>query len=153
MIVYSATCMNWNESRLVCLYFEWDNLWRFQVFLWLQNARSIKWWHKKSMNNLMRLAILKYVPYHGPRVTCNKSPRASFIPPLGYKLKCVTMTLWWTLYFWEMVIRPNTLWFEAWLRTFRLFVLKQLEEVVFLQLDIGFVLYSKLIYLKIILSS
>ena len=108
--------MNWKESSLVCLYFEWDNLWKFQVFLWLQNPRSIKRWHKKNMNSLMRLAILKYVPYHGSRVTWTSLQEH----PFGHKLKCVTMTLWLTLYFWEMPIRPNKHRFEAWLRTFRL---------------------------------
>ena len=151
--------MNWKESRLVCLDFEWDNLWKFQVFLWLQNARSIKWWNNKNMNNLTILENLNkfltmvhmsdLIEYDFQLVTSLQEH--PFIPPLVHKIKCVTMTLWWNCYIWEMPIRPNKHCFEAWLRTSRL-VLKWSEVQFFWQLDIGFVFYSKLLCLKRFLS-
>ena len=144
--------MNWKESRLACFNFEWGSLWKFQLFSHLQNARSIKWWHNKNMNNLMRLANLNKflimvhvsdsIEYDFQLVTSLQEHL--FIPPLGHKLKCVTITLWWTFYFWEIPIRPNKHCFEAWLRTSRL-VLKRSKVQFFWQLDIGFVFYSKVI--------
>ena len=103
----------------------WGSLWKFQLFSCLQNERFIKWCHNKNMNNLMRVENLnkfltmvhmwELIEYHFQLVTSlQENP---FIPPLGHKIKCVTMTLWWTFYFWEMPIRPNKHCFESWLRT------------------------------------
>ena len=151
--------MNWKESRFACLNFEWGSLWKFKLFFRLQNARSIKWWHNKNMNNLMRLAnlnkvltmvhVLDLIEYEFQLVTSLQEH--PFIPPLRHTLKCVTMTLWWTFYFWEILTRPRKHCFEAWLRTSRL-VLKKLEVQLFWQLNFGFDLYSKLICIKRILS-
>ena len=151
--------MNWKESRISCLNFEWGNLWKFQLFMCLQNARSIKWCHNKNMNSLMRLTNLNkfltmvhmsyLIEYDFQLVTSfQENP---FIPSLGDKLKCVTMTLWWTFYIWEMPIRLDKHCFEAWLRASRL-ILKQSKVQFFWQLDIGFVFYSKLLCLKRFLS-
>ena len=64
-----------------------------------------------------------------------------FILSLGHKLKCVTMNLCWTFYFWEMPVRPNKPCFESWLRTSRL-IFKQSKVPFLWQYDIGFVFYS-----------
>ena len=124
----------------------WGSLWKFQLFLRLQNARSIKWCHNKKMTSLMRVSNLnnfltmvhvwELIEYDFQLVTSLQEH--PFIPPLGHRLKCVTMTLWWTSYFWEMPIRRNKHCFDAWLRTSR-FVLKQSKLQFFWQLYIGFV--------------
>ena len=80
----------------------WGSLWEFQLFLCLQKQRSIKWFHNKNMNSLMRLENLNkfltmvhmsdLIEYDFQLVTSLQEH--PFIPPLGHKLKCVKMTLW-----------------------------------------------------------